>query len=374
MIKMKKLFNYLSIITLFFACSQPPSYKITGEITGQEGIIYLKQKIEGQSAFLDSTELVNGKFTFEGSVKGPEQYALTFNNYDKNKIDRIPFIIENSAIFVNADINNLYFPEIKISGSHSQDIMNNFHESIAPFNKEIRDLRKDYMADRKNKENRSERILAYSDKMKELNANIKAATYDFIKKNNISYAAAILASQLGHSKSADEIDEFIAMLDVSLMECDVVIGMKERAEAIRNVAVGKFAPDFTMNDVDGNPIVLSSLYGKGYLFVDFWASWCGPCRAENPHVVAAYNKFHDKGFEILGVSYDRNKDSWLAAIEKDQLPWLHVSDLKGWKNLTAKLYSISAIPANVLLDKEGKIIAKDLRSVALEEKLAELLD
>ena len=110
------------------------------------------------------------------------------------------------------------------------------------------------------------------------------------------------------------------------------------------------------------------------MLVDFWASWCGPCRAENPHVVAAYNKFHDKGFEILGVSYDRNKDSWLAAIEKDQLPWLHVSDLKGWKNLTAKLYSISAIPANVLLDKEGKIIAKDLRSVALEEKLAELLD
>ena len=128
-----------------------------------------------------------------------------------------------------------------------------------------------------------------------------------------------------------------------------------------------------MNDTEGNPVTLSSLYGKGYLLVDFWASWCGPCRGENPNVVAAYNKYHAKGFEILGVSYDDNKDKWLKAIEEDKLPWIHVSDLKGWGNMTAKLYSISGIPANVLLDKEGKIIAKNLRGAALEEKLAELL-
>ncbi len=137
--------------------------------------------------------------------------------------------------------------------------------------------------------------------------------------------------------------------------------------------IGGEAPDFSQETPEGEMLSLSTLRGKVVL-VDFWASWCGPCRRENPNVVRLYNEYKDKGFEILGVSLDQNRDRWLQAIEKDQLSWHHVSDLKGWKNEVAQLYNISSIPHTILLDEEGKIIARNLRGPALEAKLAELFD
>ncbi|MEZ4952151.1 MAG: TlpA disulfide reductase family protein [Saprospiraceae bacterium] len=134
---------------------------------------------------------------------------------------------------------------------------------------------------------------------------------------------------------------------------------------------GAEAPDFTMNTPDDKPMKLSDHRGK-VLLVDFWASWCGPCRKENPNVVAAYHKYHEKGFDVLGVSLDKTKDRWVQAIEKDGLLWHHVSDLKGWQNEAAKLYGVSSIPATVLLDAEGKIIARNLRGPQLEAKLEEI--
>jgi peroxiredoxin len=136
--------------------------------------------------------------------------------------------------------------------------------------------------------------------------------------------------------------------------------------------VGGEAPDFTQNDPDGNPIQLSDLRGKVVL-LDFWASWCGPCRRENPNVVKLYEAYKDKGFEILGISLDKDKGRWLQAIEKDGLKWLHVSDLKGWKNEVGQLYGVSSIPHTVLLDAEGRIISQKLRGPALEQKVAEIL-
>ena len=135
---------------------------------------------------------------------------------------------------------------------------------------------------------------------------------------------------------------------------------------------GAEAPDFAQNDPDGNPIKLSELRGKVVL-VDFWASWCGPCRRENPNVVRMYNKYKDQGFEILGVSLDKTKNAWLKAIEKDQLTWPHVSDLRGWKNEVAQLYSVTSVPATILLDREGRIIARNLRGPPLEAKVGEVL-
>ena len=138
------------------------------------------------------------------------------------------------------------------------------------------------------------------------------------------------------------------------------------------VKVGQQAPEIILPGLTGDSVRLGDLKGKVVL-VDFWASWCGPCRAENPNVVRAYSKYKGKGFEILAVSLDDRKDKWLAAIQADNLSWTHVSDLKGWKNAAAELYSIRAIPQNLLIDPQGKIIAKNLRGEALETKLGEIM-
>ncbi|MGB1121745.1 MAG: TlpA family protein disulfide reductase, partial [Saprospiraceae bacterium] len=148
--------------------------------------------------------------------------------------------------------------------------------------------------------------------------------------------------------------------------------VKAEVEKAQSTAVGKIAPDFTQNQVDGTAMNLSDLRGKVVL-VDFWASWCRPCRKANPEVVALYNKYKDQDFEIIGVSLDRNKGAWEKAIEVDKLTWYHVSDLKGWQNAVAQLYGVRSVPQTFLLDAEGRIIARNLKGPALEEAVKKAL-
>ena len=143
--------------------------------------------------------------------------------------------------------------------------------------------------------------------------------------------------------------------------------------ATTNLEIGSIAPEIALPNPEGDTILLSSLRGK-YVLLDFWASWCRPCRIENPHLVESYEKYNEKGFDIFQVSLDKKRESWIEAIEKDQLTWHQVSDLKYWNSAPAELYKVRAIPANFLLDKNGKIIAKNLRGDALEAKLSEIFD
>jgi peroxiredoxin len=193
-----------------------------------------------------------------------------------------------------------------------------------------------------------------------------------ITNSQKSIVSVFAASGLDPKTSGDFLDSLAEELS-PLVDNSIIRDFVKDVEKIRNVRIGGVAPDFTGNTPDGRKISLADYKGK-YLLVDFWASWCVPCRKENPNVVKLYEKYKDKNFEILSVSLDDDADKWKNAIQADGLKWQHVSDLKGWESEFAVLYSIEAIPQTYLLDREGKILAKNLRGEELEIKLKEILN
>jgi peroxiredoxin len=210
-------------------------------------------------------------------------------------------------------------------------------------------------------------VAAFEDLTRRIQSSIK----HFTAAHPSSYVSAFeVSSYFSYNPDAEELDSLYKRMDFTIKTSYYGKTIKETLDAALRTAPGKPAPDFTLADTSGKPVALSSFKGK-YVLVDFWASWCGPCRHENPAVVKAYHKYHPKGFTVLGVSLDEKKDKWEEAIGKDHLNWTQVSDLKGWQTSVAGLYGIKGIPMNFLLDKEGKIIAKGLRGEDLEKKLAE---
>ena len=373
---MRRAFLLLLIPVASFAQNGSKEFELKGKLDLSKPVdwVYLRYSSGGQYV-IDSVQPRNGEFKFKGNIPEPEDASLVAKL--KQQGDETP-TREFVQIFVEPS---------KIEFTAKDSLENNTVKGSAG-NEEFQALikqSKDYESrfellydqyDSLDKANDKEGVKKTEAAIEQLTNEMKEAIYvSFLKTHpNSDVALYALKQYAGWDIDPAKVEPLYNSLSTSLKALPSAKYLKERIDIAKKTAIGGYAMDFTQNDTLGKPVSLSSFRGK-YVLVDFWASWCGPCRHENPNVVRVFNKFKDKNFTILSVSLDRPdaKDKWLAAIHKDGLTWTHVSDLKYWDNAVAKQYGIRAIPQNLLLDPQGKIIAKNLRGEDLDQKLSEIM-
>jgi len=352
---MKQLF-FLFIALPFFGFAQTSvnatktntndGYEISGNISGypdSTSVSFLNQQTgvpEKQTIF------ENGKFLIKGQLSEPSFIILVFGDQPP----AIPLFIENSKVKIAGDKNNL--ENLSITGSKTET-------QFAEYSK----LTKPYL------DLFSPDVAKDPDSVKA----VEKISEEFVKKYPSSYVAPLAIIRiLQTSQNVAKAESLFKMMSGEVKNSSLAKYVDQQLAVARINPIGSEIIDFSEDDTSGHKVTLSSFRGK-YVLVDFWASWCRPCREENPNVVAAFHKYHEKNFTVLGVSLDQAKQAWLSAIKMDGLSWTHVSDLKGWGNQVALLFHITSIPQNLLIDPHGKIIAKNLRGDALNTKLEELL-
>ncbi|WP_229311137.1 TlpA disulfide reductase family protein [Larkinella soli] len=330
-----------------------------------DGKIYLEAG--GQPARrLDSTQVDgSGRFTF----KGRESEGGSFFQLNVANQQRVGLLVEGGETFdVSIDAKDRKKTEVK--GSRNMEYYQKLMALYSDMQEKSKAWQSQYSEAEQKKDNK--RIEKIQQEYEGASRQFTESVKQLLPEMGTSLVALFATNFLNPDNDFATLDALARRFEQEKpngRQAQAFIGNITR---MRGVMVGSVAPDIKLNNPQGQPVSLSSLRGK-YVLIDFWASWCGPCRMENPNVVRMYNKFKDKGFEIYGVSLDRDKSNWQKAIEKDGLTWTHVSDLKFWQSAAAQQYGITAIPATFLLDKDGKIIAKNLRGQALEQKLEEIL-
>ena len=365
---MKRLFYALIIAIFMFSCSSGPGYKITGKIEGADSMTFLLQKRdEGKLITIDSAFAKGGKFKMTGGpVRFPEMVMLAV----KDSRMRTTFYLENSEIEITGKLDSLF--NAKIAGSKTQDEYKGFVESNKALSEKYRKVYNDYQIAFQN--NDTLKITELEKEIISIQEGMINLQKDFVKNNPSSFVSPSILKGLSREMEAGELESYINAFDTAVKNSPLVKELADMVALMKPVSIGQKAPDFTLNDPKGNPVSLSSVIGAKLLLIDFWAGWCVPCRRENPNIVKVYKEFHSKGFDILGVSLDQEKEEWLEAIAADKLTWTHVSDLQYWNNTAARLYAVNSIPANFLLDEKGVIIGRNILGEDLHKKVKEILE
>lgn len=363
---MKKIFFILGLVALLSACKNNDSFTVEGKIAnaGELKKVFLYQNSElVDSAFLNEYN----EFTFKRVSADPDFFNLSLG--DKS----ITFIAQNGDDIEFSFDSTTPESTYEVSGSDDSEKLKEFNTISSKFTKIFMQIQEEYvkvvsqnpaLQDSLNKvlKPRFEQNLALYSK----------ETLDFGEKNLDNLAGFYAMGTLDQVKYEQELISYAEKINGKFAKNPAVAQFLKRMEAVKPVSIGQPAPAFEMSSTDGKVIRLADFKGK-YVLLDFWASWCGPCRQENPNVVSVFNQFKNKNFTILGVSLDDDKADWLKAIKDDKLTWNHVSELKRWDSPIVNLYKVEGIPASFLLDPQGKIIAKNLRGDALHSFLANTL-
>jgi peroxiredoxin len=326
----------------------------------QAGYIYLEKMGMEKLERLDSVKAdEQGNFSFTVNAPSPSFYILNFYNNQQGE-----FVLGSGTVQVEADGGNAY-GIFKVSGSKDNDFFIAYQQLAQRIKKESDSIKMLMLTGQSDGIQLEKAHEAFT-------MSATARVKQLLDTNDPSIVSIIAAGMLDADQEMPYLQELHKKLNSVYPESEYVVYFGNQLAQLSRMAIGQPAPEISLPSPDGTPIALSSLQGK-YVLIDFWASWCGPCRKENPNVVRMYNRFKDKEFEIYGVSLDQSRDKWLEAIQKDGLTWPHVSDLKYWNSPVVQLYRVEGIPLTILIDKEGIIIEKNLRGQALEDKLNDLL-
>ena len=340
--------------------------------------VFINYQSNGNN-IMDSVEVKDNQYVFTGKVTEPLPARLRIKYVPAADGKQVKIISGRDmlTLFISSDnikVSSIdSFSNATIKGSKANDEYKKLTALLKPVNDQLNTAYEAYSKASAAKDEASRKAL--EDKIDALSIDSKKVYGDYAKENPNSPIALYAVNQYaGWDINAEEVGPLFAALPAATQQSASGKNLNDRLEIARKTAIGNYAMEFTQNDTLGTPVSLSSFKGK-YLLVDFWASWCGPCRRENPNVVKAFQQFKNKNFHILSVSLDQPgaKEKWMDAIHKDNLTWSHVSDLKYWENDVAKQYGIRAIPQNFLLDPTGKIVAKNLNGEDLQKKLASLI-
>ena len=379
---MKKLLVLIIALSVLLSCNKAGEneFVVTGTIKGiadGKSVILEVQDETGQLKPIDTVKLEKGKFTFKGNAKEPDMHLISIETVQ----GKIPFILENGDIemIINKDSINI----TKVTGTYNNEELNSYKDKGAAIQKKMMKFQKDNTAIMQEAQQKQDTV-AMNKLRKEYSKfqeEFATQSENYVNTHPKAFISALIIEGMFNQMTPDiaKITKYYNGLDKSVKDTKHGKKIKKNLDALSKpvatvapIEIGTIAPDFSAPNPDGKVVSLKESKGK-VTIIDFWASWCKPCRQENPNMVALYKEFHPKGLNIVSISLDEKAEEWKKAIASDKLTWTNISNLKDFEDPIAVQYAIKLIPSTIIIDASGKVIAKDLRGAELKAKIASLL-